>query len=78
MGFILSEEVCKAENTFEHSLPTREALKCPARVELPREGADKKIRGMAQQGLCHPKFSKCVQNKQSDWSDFKGSSKQAI
>ena len=39
---------------------------------------DKKIRGMAQQGLCHPKFAKCVQHKQSDWSDFKGSSKQAI
>ena len=41
-------------------------------------GPDKNIRSMAQQGLCHPKFSKCVQNKQSDWSDFKGSSKQAI
>ena len=30
---------------------------------------DKKIRGMAQQGLCHRKFSKCLQNKQSDWSN---------
>ena len=33
---------------------------------------------MKQQGLCHPKYSKCVQNKQSDWSDFIGWSKQAI
>ena len=28
-------------------------------------GPDKNIRSMAQQGLCHPKFSKCVQNKHS-------------
>ena len=39
-------------------------------------GPDRKI--MKQHGLCHPKCSKCVQNKQSDWSDFIGWSKQAI
>ena len=50
---------------------------CISRIRQ-RAEPDKKIRGMAQQGLCHQKFSKCVQNKQSDWSDFKGSSKQAI
>ena len=33
---------------------------------------------MKQQGLCHPKCSECLQNKQSDWSDFRGWSKQAI
>ena len=40
--------------------------------------SDRKIGLMKQQGLCHPKCSKWEQNKQSDWSDFIGWSKQAI
>ena len=39
---------------------------------------DRKIRVMEEQGLCHPKCPKWEQNKQSDWPDFIGWSKQAI
>ena len=39
---------------------------------------DRKIGIMKQQGLCHPKCSKWEKNKQSDWSEFIGWSKQAI
>ena len=39
---------------------------------------DRKIGIMKQHGLCHPKCSKCVQNKQSDWPDLLCWSKKAI
>ena len=39
---------------------------------------DRKIGNKKQQGLCHLKCSKCVQNKQYDWSHFIGWSKPAI
>ena len=39
---------------------------------------DRKIGIMKHKGLCHLKCSKCVRNKQSDWSDFISWTMQAI